>query len=183
MPTAVVSLRGLIWEHPRRRRSAVRTEALTGGIPKTGEAFLCRAAIVRRTMKLRLFILASLAAAALAANASAAQQLQTISRDGIATTSRSSSGSCGFESEGGDLVLVCTGSKGNAVALYDFYLPDNLYGTPAMYVYGEKLCCESSSIGKKLVKVSKLHYRIRVAVSKRTRFDLQSVSLSYYVKT
>ena len=79
--------------------------------------------------------------------------------------------------------MVCTGSKGNAVALYDFYLPDNLYGTPAMYVYGEKLCCESSSIGKKLVKVSKLHYRIRVAVSKRTRFDLQSVSLSYYVKT
>lgn len=134
-------------------------------------------------MKLRLFILASLAAAALAANASAAQQLQTISRDGIATTSRSSSGSCGFESEDGDLVLVCTGSKGNAVALYDFYLPDNLYGTPAMYVYGEKLCCASSSIGKKLVKVSKLHYRIRVAVSKRTRFDLQSVSLSYYVKT
>ena len=133
-------------------------------------------------MKLRLFILASLAAAALAANASAGQQLQTISRDGIATTSRSSSGSCGFESDGGDLVLVCTGSKGNAVASYDFYL-DNLYGTPAMYVYGEKLCCATSSIVKKLVKVSKLHYRIRVAVSKRTRFDLQSVSLSYYVKT
>ena len=79
--------------------------------------------------------------------------------------------------------MVCTGSKGNAVASYDFYLPDNLYGTPAMYVYGEKLCCATSSIGRKLVKVSKLHYRIRVAVSKRTRFDLQSVSLSYYVKT
>ena len=134
-------------------------------------------------MKLRLFILVSLAAAVLAANASAALQLQTISRDGIATTSRSSSGSCGFESDGDDLVLVCTGSKGNAAASYDFHLPNNLYGTPAMYVYGEKLCCASSSIGKKLVKVSKLHYRIRVAVSKRTRFDLQSVSLSYYVKT
>ena len=110
-------------------------------------------------------------------------QLQTISRDGNATTSRSSSGTCGFESDDDDLVLVCTGSKGNAAALYDFYLPNNLYGTPAMYVYGEKLCCASSSIGKKLVKVSKLHYRIRVTVSKRTRFDLQSVSLSYYVKT
>jgi hypothetical protein len=131
-------------------------------------------------MKLRLFILASLTAAVLTANASAAQ-LQTISRDGTATTSRSSSGSCGFESEGDDLVLVCTGSKGNAVALYDFYLPSDLYGTPAMHVYGEKLCCASSSIRKRLVKVSKLHYRIRVAVSKRTRFDLQSVSLSYYV--
>jgi hypothetical protein len=52
-----------------------------------------------------------------------------------------------------------------------------------MYVYGDKLCCTSSSIQKKLSKVSKLHYRIQVAVSKRTRFDLQSVSLSYYVKT
>lgn len=133
-------------------------------------------------MKLRLFILASLVAAVFAANASA-QQLQTISRDGIATTSRSSSGSCGFESEDNDLVLVCTGSKGNAVALYDFYLPDNMYGTPTLHVYGEKLCCASSSVRKKLVKVSKLHYRIRVAVSKRTRFEIQSVSLSYYVTT
>jgi len=52
-----------------------------------------------------------------------------------------------------------------------------------MYVYGDKLCCTSSSIQKNLSKVSKLHYRIRVAVSKRTRFDLESVSLSYYVKT
>jgi len=134
-------------------------------------------------MKLRLFILASLAAAVLTANASAALQLQTISRDGVATTSRSSSGSCGFESGGDDLVLVCTGSKGNAIALYDFYLPGGLYGTPTMYVYGEKLCCSSSSIRKKLVKVSKLHYRIRVGVSKHTRFELESVSLSYYVKT
>jgi hypothetical protein len=134
-------------------------------------------------MKLRLFILASLAAAVLAANASAALQLQTSPLDGVATTSRSSSGSCGFESEGDDLVLVCTGSKGKATAQYDFYLPNNLYGTPTMYVYGDKLCCTSSSIQKKLSKVSKLHYRIQVAVSKRTRFDLQSVSLSYYVKT
>lgn len=179
-------MRQLAWRTvrvPRTLRSAARAEALEGGIPKKGEAFLCRAAIVWKTMKLRLFILVSLAAAVLAANASAALQLQTISRDGIATTSRSSSGTCGFESDGDDLVLVCTGSKGNAAASYDFYLPNNLYGTPAMHVYGEKLCCASSSIGKKLVKVSKLHYRIRVAVSKRTRFDLQSVSLSYYVKT
>ena len=79
--------------------------------------------------------------------------------------------------------MVCTGSKGKALALYDFYLPNDLYGTPTMHVYGEKLCCASSSIEKKLVKVSKLHYRIQVAASKRTRFDLQSVSLSYYVKT
>jgi hypothetical protein len=134
-------------------------------------------------MKLRLFILASLAAAVLAANASAGLQLQTISRDGTATTSRSSSGSCGFELESGDLALVCRGSKGRVTALYDFYLPGNLYGTPTMHVYGEKLCCASSSIRKRLVKVSKLHYRIRVAVSKRTRFDLESVSLSYYVTT
>jgi hypothetical protein len=52
-----------------------------------------------------------------------------------------------------------------------------------MHVYGDKLCCSSSSIRKQLVKVSKLHYRIVVSVSKPTRFELQSVSLSYYVDT
>jgi hypothetical protein len=59
----------------------------------------------------------------------------------------------------------------------------NLYGTPTMHVYGEKLCCSSSSVKRGLVKVTKLHYRVRVVVSKQTQFDLQSVSLSYYVKT
>ena len=33
------------------------------------------------------------------------------------------------------------------------------------------------------MRVSKLRYRIVVSVSKQTRFDVLSVSLSYYVKT
>ena len=136
-------------------------------------------------MKLRLFILTLLCAAFAAANALAAVQLQTVARDGVKTTSRDATKTCGFQSdyEGlNDLLLFCDGSKGNAIARYDFYLPDNLYGTPAMHVYADKLCCGTSSIRKRLVKVTKLHYRIVVAVSKPTELDVQSVSLSYYVK-
>ena len=138
-----------------------------------------------REMRLRLFVLTLSCAAVAAPIASAAVQLQTVARDGARTTSRSATGDCGFQAnyEGhNDLLLACTGSKGSATARYDFYLPGNLYGTPAMYVYADKLCCATSSIRKKLVKVTKLHYRIVVSVSKPTRLDVQSVSLSYYVK-
>jgi hypothetical protein len=137
-------------------------------------------------MKLRLFILALLCAAISAANASAGVQLQTVARDGIRTSSRNASGTCAFKNGdhgGDDLLFVCTGSKGRATAQYDFYLSEGLYGTPTMHVYGDRPCCSSSTIRRRLVKVSKLHYRIVVSVSKRTRFDVRSVSLSYYVKT
>jgi hypothetical protein len=135
-------------------------------------------------MKLRHFILALTILAFTAANASASYQLRTVVRDGSATTSRSATKDCSF-SEGSSqrLLLICSGSHGSATARYDFYLPNDLYGRPAMHVYGDKLCCSSSSIRKQLVKVSKLHYRIVVSVSKPTRFELQSVSLSYYVDT
>jgi hypothetical protein len=135
---------------------------------------------------LRLFTLTLLCAAVTAATASAGQQLQTVARDGAKTTSRSSSGSCGFQGDysgTGDLLMRCDGKRGSAVARYDFALPSNAYGTPTMRVYGTKLCCASSSIKTRLVKVSKLRYRIVVTVSKRARFDVLSVSLSYYVKT
>lgn len=137
-------------------------------------------------MKLRLFILTLLCAAVAVANASAAVQLQTVARDGMKTTTRAATKDCGFENdygEGGDLLLVCDGSHGSATARYDFYLPSDLYGSPAMHVYAEKLCCSSSSIKKRLVKVTKLHYRIVVSVTKPTRLDVESVSLSYYVTT
>jgi hypothetical protein len=137
-------------------------------------------------MKLRLVILTLLCAAVGAANAAAGQQLQTVARDGVKTTSRSASKSCGFENDYagvGDLLMVCDGSKGRGQATYDFVVPKNLYGTPTMRVYGDRLCCASSSITTKLVHVTKFRYRIVVSVSKRTRFDVLSVSLSYYVKT
>jgi hypothetical protein len=137
-------------------------------------------------MKLRLFILAVLCAAVATATASAGQQLQTVARDGVKTTSRSASKSCRFVNDYagvGDLLLVCDGSKGRAEAQYEFTLPKNLYGTPTMRVYGDKLCCASSSIKTKLVRVTKLRYRIVVSVTKPTQFDVRSVSLSYYVKT
>jgi hypothetical protein len=52
-----------------------------------------------------------------------------------------------------------------------------------MHVYADKLCCAHSVIKKSLVKVKKHHYRIVITVSKATRYDIQSVSLSYYVKS
>jgi hypothetical protein len=136
-------------------------------------------------MRLRLFVLTLLCAAVAAPTAPAGLQLQTVARDGAKTTSRGATGDCGFQNnyeKVNDLLLACTGSKGSATVRYDFYLPANLYGTPAMHVYAEKLCCTTSSIRKKLVKVTKRHYRIVVSVSKPTRLDVQSVSLSYYVK-
>ena len=136
-------------------------------------------------MKLRLFILTLFCAGFAAANALAAVQLQTVARDGVKTTSREATMTCGFQNgyEGlSDLLLACDGAKGSAVARYDFYLPANLYGTPAMHVYADRLCCATSSIRKRLVKVTKLHYRIVVGVSRPTQLDIQSVSLSYYVK-
>jgi hypothetical protein len=136
-------------------------------------------------MKLRLFLLTLLSAAVAVANASAAVQLQTVARNGMKTTSRDATKDCGFVNDYqgvNDLLLECDGSKGSAVAHFDFYLPGNAYGTPTMHVYADKLCCKGSGIKKELVKVAKLHYRIVVTVMKPTRYDLQSVSLSYYVK-
>ena len=135
---------------------------------------------------MRLFMVLLVGAALLVANADAAVQLQTVARKGVKTSSRSATGSCGFNNNYAgrdDLLLRCRGSRGRAKARYDFYLPKNLYGKPTMHVYGEKLCCSSSRIRKSLVAVSARHYRIVVAVSKPTRYDLRSVSLSYYVKT
>jgi hypothetical protein len=135
-------------------------------------------------MRLRLFISASICVLAVVPGASAALQLQTVARDGHKTTSRVATRDCGFQKEYlgiDDLLLWCDGPHGSARARYDFILPKALYGTPAMHVYGEKLCCARSSIKKRLVRVSKLHYRIVVSVAKPSRYDVQSVSLSYYV--
>jgi hypothetical protein len=137
-------------------------------------------------MKLRLLILTLLCAAVAASNAQAGLQLQTVARDRLQTTSRVATKDCGFQANYtgvDDLLLECGGPHGSAKAKYDFYLPSTLYGTPAMHVYGDKLCCAHSRIRRRLVKVAKRHYRIVVSVAKRTRFDLRSVSLSYYVTT
>ena len=137
-------------------------------------------------MRLRLFIVLLLGAALLSANADAAVKLQTVARKGVKTSSRSATGSCGFKNDYSgrdDLLLVCSGSNGAAKARYDFYLPKNVYGKPTMHVYGQKLCCASSTIKKRLIFVTARHYRIVVSVAKRTRYDVRSVSLSYYVKT
>ena len=61
--------------------------------------------------------------------------------------------------------MRCDGKRGSAQARYDFTLPSTLYGTPTMRVYGSKLCCPSSSIKTRLVRVSKLslpHRRVGV---------------------
>jgi hypothetical protein len=137
-------------------------------------------------MRLRLFILALVVAALVVATAAAAAlQLQTVPRDGAKSTTREASKDCSFQAGYNgtdDLLFVCDGPHGNAKARYDFYLPDDAYGTPTMHVYANKLCCAHSVVKKSLVKVKKLHYRIVVTVSKQARYDLQSVSLSYYVK-
>jgi hypothetical protein len=135
-------------------------------------------------VKLRLFILALVGALVLATSASALQ-LQTVSRKGVKTTSRLATSGCGFRSNYfgvDDLLLVCDGSEGFSKARYDFKLPKKLYGTPTMHVYGDKLCCASSVVKKTLVHVEKYHYRIVIKVSHRTRYDVRSVSLSYYVR-
>jgi hypothetical protein len=138
----------------------------------------------RFNVKLRLFILA-LCGALVLTTAAAALQLQTVSRKGVKTTSRSATSSCGFRGNYrgvDDLLLFCDGPNGFAKALYDFKLPKQLYGTPTMHVYGDKLCCASSVVKKTLVHVEKFHYRIVIKVARRTRYDVRSVSLSYYVK-
>jgi hypothetical protein len=138
----------------------------------------------RFKVKLRLFILALVGALVLATDA-AALQLQTVSRNGANTTSRLAKFDCGFRGNYlglDDLLLVCDGPEGFSKARYDFYLPRNLYGTPTMHVYGDKLCCSSSVVKKTLVHIEGLHYRIVVKVSRRVRYDLRSVSLSYYVR-
>jgi hypothetical protein len=135
-------------------------------------------------MKLRLFILALVGALVLTTGA-AALQLQTVSRNGVKTTSRLAKFDCGFRNNYvglDDLLLICDGPQGFSKARYDFNLPKNLYGTPTMHVYGEKLCCSSSVVKKTLVHVEDDHYRIVIKVSRRARYDVRSVSLSYYVK-
>jgi hypothetical protein len=121
-----------------------------------------------------------------ASNASAGLKLQTVSRNGANTSSRSAKLDCGFGGSyygAGDLLMVCRGPDGYAKARYDFYLPRRLYGKPTMHVYGDKLCCQSSVVKRTLTHVAGRHYRIVVKVSKRVRFDVRSVSLSYYVRT
>jgi hypothetical protein len=135
-------------------------------------------------VKKRLFILALVGALVLATGA-AAHQLQTVSRKGVNTTSRLAKADCGFRGDyfgQDDLLLVCDGPHGYSTAQYDFYLPNNLYGKPTMHVYADKLCCSSSVVKKTLVRVKGLHYRIVIKVSRRARYDVRSVSLSYYVK-
>ena len=134
-------------------------------------------------MRLRLFILALVGALVLATDA-AAHQLQTVSRKGVDTTSRLAKFDCGFRGNYlgyDDLLLVCDGPDGFAKARYDFYLPRSLYGTPTMHVYADKLCCSSSVVKKTLVHVEGRHYRIVIKASRRVRYDVRSVSLSYYV--
>lgn len=137
-------------------------------------------------MKLRLFIVLLVCAAVFATNASAGLQLQTVGRKGVKTTSRSATGKCGFKNNyygASDLLLFCEGWKGRSKVRYDFYLPKNLYGTPTMHVYGDKLCCASTYVKKRLVYVEPRHYRIVVSVANPGQYDLRSVSLSYYIKT
>jgi hypothetical protein len=135
-------------------------------------------------VKLRPFILALVGALVLATSASALQ-LQTVSRKGVNTSSRLAKFDCGFRGNYrglDDLLLFCDGPAGFSKARYDFELPNRLYGTPTMHVYGDKLCCDSSVIKKTLVHVEGHHYRIVIKVSHRTRYDVRSVSLSYYVR-
>lgn len=135
-------------------------------------------------MKLRLLILALVGALVLATSASALQ-LQTVSREGVNTTSRFAKFDCGFRNNYrgyDDLLLICGGPGGFSKARYDFSLPKNLYGTPTMHVYADKLCCSSSVVKKTLVHVEGHHYRIVIKVSRRARYDVRSVSVSYYVK-
>ncbi len=136
-------------------------------------------------MKLRLLTLVLLFALVFAADA-AALRLETVSRTGVQTSSRLAKFDCGFRNDyfgNNDLLLTCDGSRGFAKARYDFRLPENLYGSPTMHVYGDKLCCSSSSVKKTLVHVSGRHYRIVVKATGRGSYDVRSVSLSYYVKT
>jgi hypothetical protein len=135
-------------------------------------------------VKKRLFILALVGALVLATSA-AAHQLQTVSRKGVKTTSRMAKFDCGFRGNYfglDDLLLHCDGPDGFSKAQYDFKLPKSFYGTPTMHVYGEKLCCSSSVVKKTLVHVEGHHYRVVIKVSRRARYDVRSVSLSYYVK-
>jgi hypothetical protein len=137
-------------------------------------------------LKLRFFILALLGVLVFAAEAPASLELHTVSRKGVNTSSRQAIFDCRFRANYSgldDLLMVCSGADGFAKARYDFYLPKNLYGTPTMHVYGEKLCCSSSRVKKTLVRVKARHYRIVIKVSRSVRFDVRSVSLSYYVKT
>jgi hypothetical protein len=140
----------------------------------------------RLELKLRLFILVVLGVLIFVADAAASVELQTVSRKGVKTTSRQAKFDCGFRANHfglDDLLLRCSGPEGFAKAKYDFYLPKNLYGTPTMHVYGKKLCCSSSVVKRTLVHVDGRHYRIVVRVNRRVRFDVRSVSLSYYVRT
>jgi hypothetical protein len=136
-------------------------------------------------MKLRLFIASVIFAAFFSANAGAALQLQTQTKYGVKTSFRSVSGSCGLRNYGhapNNLLLFCNGWTGKAKAEYDFYLSKHRYGTPAARVYGTKLCCSLSRVKKELVRITSRHYRIIVSVRRPTRFDLRSVTFSYYVK-
>jgi hypothetical protein len=179
----------LVRDDSRRDRRWHRSK-IGGLYPQSGGAICVGSSATMRprprNVKLRLFILVVLAAALLTANASAGLQLQTKVRKGVKTSSRSASGSCGFKNNFNgldDLLLFCDGWNGRAKARYDFYLPEGLYGTPSMHVYGNKLCCSSSTIKKRLAFIEEGHYRIVVSVTNPTRFDLRSVSLSYYVQT
>jgi hypothetical protein len=137
-------------------------------------------------LKLRLVLITLVGALVLTAEAPASLSLHTVSRMGNNTSSRLALRDCGFRSNYyglSDLLLVCDGPDGFAKARYDFYLPKGLYGTPTMHVYADRLCCSSSVVKKTLTHVEGHHYRIVVKISKRARFDIRSVSLSYYVKT
>jgi hypothetical protein len=136
-------------------------------------------------LKLRLVLITLVGALVLTAEAPASLALHTVLRNGEKTNSRLARYDCGFRSnyyDLKDLLLVCDGPDGFAKARYDFSLPKDVYGTPTMHVYADKLCCSSSVVKKTLIHVEGEHYRIVVKVSKRVRFDIRSVSVSFYVK-
>lgn len=140
-------------------------------------------------MSLRRLSLAAACAASLllmTAQATwAGMEFRTAVLAGTATSSQTATRSCGFSLNrygSGELLIRCRGSKGRAVARYTFALPGKPVGKPSFHVFATKLCCSGSRIVYQLKKKGSRRYVAVVRARRQTRLNVQSLSLSYYLK-
>jgi hypothetical protein len=95
---------------------------------------------------------------------------------GIATSARSSGGSCSSAPVLTDLILRCTGSAGNVWAKYQFTLPKKAGSVTAQvnFAGGHR----GTSVSTK--RTSDTKFRVTVTLNSRGQADIESVMIEYY---
>jgi hypothetical protein len=97
-------------------------------------------------------------------------------RLGMATSSRSASGSCSISTAVTDLILRCDSSKGSAQVKYLFTLPSKAGSVTAQVNF------DGAHSGAKVAtkRVSATQFRVTVTQDAQGRADIESVMIEYY---